>query len=456
VVNVYWGAVKNGALTPEKFKQDLAHELFHCVQYAQLDMYVGRTGVTAWWAEGSADWASGIVYPGVNGEQEWSPYYQQNKSLPDQCDPSWSSTCGGIYAVYATSLFFQDMANQKGNGAVFDLLKHVAVRSRSPQMRAIAETPDMDRVFEKFAQDFIDKKISDPGGGYMAQPVVKITDFLQVDDTKDVTVQGQPLMIYVYKINFAKGKTYALTGLANQDRFRLSYHMADDPWISGEGSAPITIEAGCAAKTMTVAVSSAKDSPDVQDFTLHANVTDAEPICEACQCARPVPACVIGHWVGDEAPQPDYFVQNLMNVQKAGKNKAVFEGGKVIVDNANLALNIQTGGRFNGSTDIAYHGSGKMQGQKITMSGGIKSTSHGTSCITQEGQLCLNHESVSPPVAMKITAMGMTIPFASKGGTYKGVVSMPFTCSPHSLILKPTVKGGAGIPTREMPMKFHR
>jgi len=393
----------------------------------------------------------------VNGEQEWSVYYEQEKSLIDQCDPGTDSACGDRYSVYATSLFFQDMANQKGNAAVFDLLKRVAVRSRSPQERAIADTSDMDHVFEVFAQDYVDKKIIDPDGSPMRQPDVIISDTFEIDQDKDMAVRGTPLVIHAYKLKFAKGKIYELRGLEKSHGYLFSSKVGEYPWIDGEDAEPaMVVDAGCMAKTLTVSLTSPKVSSNILEFTLHATVTDSEPDCSACQCARPVPACVIGHWVGDEAPQLDYFVQNLMNVQKAGKNKAVFEGGKVIVDKANLVLNIQTGGRFNGSTDIAYHGSGKVQGRKITMSGGIKSTSQGTSCITQEGQLCLNHESVSPPVAMKITAMGMTIPFASKGGTYKGAVYMPFTCSPHSLILKPTVKGDAGIPTREMPVKFHR
>ncbi len=455
VVNIYWSAVKSGELTDNQLKQSLAHELFHCVQYAQLDMYAGRTGITAWWSEGSADWASGIVYPRMNGEQEWSPSFEQDKSLIDQCDPGTNSACGERYSVYATSLFFQDMANQKGNGAVFDLLKHIAVRSRTPQMQAIAATPDIDQVFEKFAQDYIDKKISDPGGGYMAQPDVIISDSFDIDEGRDVTVQGTPLVVSAYKLNFAKGKIYQLAGLEPQGRFLLSNRTDDEPWINGGDAAPVTIDASCTAKTVTIAVSSAKDASESQSFTLHATVTDADVVC-ACQCARPVPACVIGNWRSDEAPQLDLFVNNLMNVTKTGKNTAAFENGQVTVDSADLKLNVKRGGAFSHSTAIDYHGSGRMSGQQISMKGGIRGKSQGTACLTQERELCMQYQSVSPPVQMQITAMGMTIPFTSAGGTYSGSITMPYTCSATTLTLKQTLQGEGPVPTQEMQIKYHR
>ncbi len=456
VVNVYWSAVKNGALIPEKLKQDLAHEIFHCVQYAQLDMYVGRTGITAWWSEGSADWASGIVYPRVNGEQGWSPSFEQDKSLIDQCDPGTNSACGERYATYATSLFFQDMANQKGNGAVFELLKNVAVRSRTPQMQAIAATPAMDHIFEKFAQDYIVKKIMDPDGSPMAQPDVIISDSFEIDHDMDMQVRGQSLTVRTYKLNFAKGKIYELSGLERQDDYLFSSKLADDPWVDGENAEPtVVIDASCLAKTLTVSLTSVEASTDSQEFTLRAKVTDPDAKC-VCQCAAPVPACVVGNWRSNTAPQLDLFINNLMNVRKSGQNGAAFENGQAQVDSADLQLNVSQGGGFDHSTAISYHGNGTVNGQAISMSGGIRSSSEGSVCLTQENQLCMQYDSQTLPVPMQITAMGMTIPIAGKAGTYSGTITMPYICTATDLTLKPTLQGEGPVATQEVTITYHK
>lgn len=456
VVNVFWSAVKSGGLTPEKLKQDLAHEIFHCVQYAQLDMYAGRTGITAWWSEGSADWASGIVYPGVNGEQAWSPSFEQDKSLIDQCDPGTNSACGERYATYATALFFQDMANQKGNGAVFELLKRIAVRSRTPQMQAIAETPAMDHIFEKFAQDYIDSKIMDPDGSPMAQPDVIISDSFEIDHDMDMQMRGQSLTVRAYKLNFAKGKIYELRGLERQDDYLFSSKLADDPWADGENAEPtLVVDASCEAKTLTVSLTSVEASSDSQEFTLRAKVTDPDAKC-ACQCAAPVPACVVGNWRSNTAPQLDLFINNLMNVRKSGQNGATFENGQAQVDSADLQLNVGEGGGFDHSTAISYHGKGTVNGQAISMSGGIRSNSEGSVCLTQENQLCMQYDSQTLPVPMQITAMGMTIPIASHGGTYSGSITMPYTCSATALTLKPTLPGEGPVATQELTINYHK
>ena len=455
VINLFWGALNNGHVTPDQAQQSLAHEIFHCVQYSQLNMYVGRTSTTAWWSEGSADWASGIVFPAVDYENELSANYQQHKMLMDQCDPTAGSHCGLNYAVYATSLFFQDMANQKGAGAVFALLGNLSVRYRGRQLSALAATSDMDTIFQKFVQDYVDQKISDPGGGYMAQPDVLISHTFEVDNDQDIRVQGNPFSVYAYQVNFAAGKTYEITGLETEDRFRLSLRLGEGPWQDGETAGPITVNTGCGARRATIAVSSAKDSDASQEAMVRVRVTDPEAQC-ACRCARPVPACTIGHWQSAEAPQLDLFINNLMNATKTGRKSAGFETGEVTVDSADMVLDVATDGKFTHSTAIDYSGRGRMSGQRVSMSGGIHSTSTGNACLTQEGQLCLQYEATSQPVAMKITAMGITVPFASHGNTYRGSITMPFTCSASNLLLKPTMQGQGPIPTQELDVKYHR
>jgi len=120
--------------------QILAHEVFHCVQSAQLGKPYGLASY--WWMEGSAEWASSVVFPDYDREYTFTASYHQHQILFDQCDPTilgnlpadWRQVeplCGGSWGIYATALFFQEMANQKGNRAVFELLQKPAGHDRS-------------------------------------------------------------------------------------------------------------------------------------------------------------------------------------------------------------------------------------------------------------------------------------------------------------------------------------
>jgi hypothetical protein len=348
------------------------------------------------------------------------------------------------------------MANHQGNAAVFDLLKRISpARSAAAQSRIIAETPEIDQVFEKFSQDYIDQKISDPGGGYMAQPDVIISDSFEIDAAQDMALQGRPLTIRAYKASFVRGKTYKITGLENQDRYRLSYRAGERPWISNEVDGPIIIDAACSDREITISVSSAKDSFDSQDFMLHATVTNPEATC-ACQCTSPVPACVVGNWRSDEAAQFDLIVSNLMNVTRTEQNAAGFENGKASVDVADLNLRMSQDGSFSHSTVIDYHGTGTVSGQNVTMQGSIRSASTGTACLTEDEQICMQYQSTNQPTQMQITAMGMNIPVNNPGGVHSGSQTMPFNCTATDLTLRPTLQGEGPVPTQEVPVKYHR
>jgi hypothetical protein len=346
-------------------------------------------------------------------------------------------------------LFFQDMANHQDNAAVFDLLKRISpARSAAAQSRIIAETPKIDLVFERFAQDYIDQKISDPGGGYMAQPDVIIGNSFEIDASQDLFLRGRPLTIRAYKARFARGKTYKITGFENQDRYRLSYRAGERPWISNEDGGPIIIDAACSDREITISVSSAKDSFDNQDFTLRATVTNPQATC-ACQCANPVPECVVGTWRSDETAQFDRIVSNLMNVARTGQNASGFENGRASVDVADLNLRMSQDGSFSHKAVIDYHGTGTMSGQDVTLQGGIRSASTGTACLTEDQQICLQYQTTSQPTRMRVTAMGINIPANSPGGVYSGSQTMPFSCTATDLTLKPALQG-------EGPVKYHR
>jgi len=455
VINVYWRVIASGGYTSDEFHQILAHEIFHCVQMAQLDKPYNPA--TYWWMEGSAEWASGIVYPAVNVEYWSSRGYHQHELLFDQCDPGLTGECGKSIGIYATALFFQDMANQQGNSAVFDLFLRMPA-DQEGQFQAFSEAPGIDQVFKKFSQDYIDGEIKDPGGGFMDQPEVIYSDDFEVSENQDIEIQGTPLMIYAYKIKFTKGKIYELTGLQDQDRFKL-FLKRDGGWTGGDNAAPIKFNAGCSDISAIIALSSAENTRESQSFTLHVKVLketmNAALECP-CDCAAPVPACVVGNWRSDTAPQLDLFINNLMNVSKSGQNGASFENGQARVDRADLQLNVSEGGGFDHSTAISYHGKGTVNGQAISMTGGIKSSSAGSVCLTQENQLCMQYESQTLPVPMQITAMGMTIPIAGRAGTYSGSITMPYICTATELTLKPTLQGEGPVATQEVTITYHK
>lgn len=446
-------------------RQVVAHELFHCVQFAQLGQPYAPA--TYWWMEGSAEWASALVVPEENAEFDSTSHYHQHEILFDQCDPDHFNNCGESTGIYATALFFQDMANQKGAGAVFHLLRSMPnTDDPVPQYRTFSDYPGIDEIFQVFAQHYMDQMIADLGGGYMDQPEPIYSETFTIDDDTDMTIQGTPLVIYAYQFNFAKGKAYEIDGLHNDDRFRFSFHMGDTLWRDGDQPDPVRVDPGCDAMTGVVVITSAEDIPDIRDFDVQVRVVD-EHTCSSCTCASPVPACVTGKWKSSDPLQWRMFLTALRQKTDftiggtgAPGNSARIstpqgDAATVYIDDARLNLDVADDGDFNSSTLINYHGEGEVDGTPMRVDSQINNAAHGHVCLTSENLLCAQYTGATGPTEMTVTAAGYPpMSMVSPGHGYEGQFALPYTCSANSLTF--TVPVPLDPPFDELPLEFHR
>ena len=459
---------KNKDLRRHIVRQKLAHEVFHCVQYAQLEAPYLPSNL--WWQEGSAEWASSIVYPSDNIEYDSTEYYHPHELLYDQCDPGHGGAhCNESWGIYATALFFQDMASQKGNGAVFRLLQSMpripfssgVTQQNDAQQQALAEFSQIDDIFERFVQDYMDKKVRDPGGGYMKQPDPVYGGIFNVDEARDIEVQSTPLMIYAYKVNLVGNKIYEISGLQDRGRFRFSYHFSDGQWHKPDSEGRVQTRSSCESpESLVIAITSAENVKESSNFTIKVNVTsDTGAACQVCACDRPLPACVRGHWAATEAPQLDFFANAIAGLSRQGESGMVFENGEARVDKFSSVLDVGKDAGFKASSEIEFSGEGNMGSETIAMSGGSSGTAQGQACLTRERKLCMQYQGTTLPSVMKISAHGMTIPLPVPPRVINSALTMAYTCNSSALTLvvplEPPPDAPADSP-RDITVRYHR
>lgn len=197
LVNIWsQGVVDYNELGAGIFKQELAHEIFHCVQADNfLAQYTGpSTAATDWWAEGSAEYFSNVVYPSANSEYEYNGEFDAN-----------SSTRPVHKMSYEASVFFQFLGNEIGNDGILGLFRSLPTSgSFEGQQAALASYADMENLFHKFGKDYLDHKIFDTSGP--ARPLnPHYPSTTRVTDNGTFTYHTEPFTIGRQKMLFQPG-----------------------------------------------------------------------------------------------------------------------------------------------------------------------------------------------------------------------------------------------------------
>lgn len=180
--NTYWGGSDPSALESDTcditvfvpglaqeenaFRQTIAHELFHCFQSWEirpqyLQFFTGSGGLraTQWWVEGSAEYFSNAVFPRIN--DEWNRIGLFNARSPDTAIHHMS---------YENWIFFQHLANAVGDDGIIRMLKALPASGGSRQQAdSLAGFSDMQNIFHKFGQDYLDGEIRDASGELVPQ-----------------------------------------------------------------------------------------------------------------------------------------------------------------------------------------------------------------------------------------------------------------------------------------------
>ncbi len=137
----------------------VSHELFHCVQVANLSPAqmlsgsTGRGGGGDWWIEGSADWfATLAVTPRGYIDRRLSDFDTDSPTIP-------------LYGMsYQAFVFFEWFGGASGPSAVLPFLQHMAATSDSNVQMAAMRAALPQAAWLEFAEAYLDRQIRYPHG----------------------------------------------------------------------------------------------------------------------------------------------------------------------------------------------------------------------------------------------------------------------------------------------------
>jgi hypothetical protein len=136
------------------FKQIVARQLAHCLQFATFEEpSEGTYADNRWRQEGLAAYLSNLVYPAADVEHE----LLETLRLVDDDSTlfDWSA---------AAFVWFQFMGERIGVDGLMDLLGTLPVGNRAEQAAALADFPGLGELYHAFALAYTDGAISDSSG----------------------------------------------------------------------------------------------------------------------------------------------------------------------------------------------------------------------------------------------------------------------------------------------------
>ena len=193
----------------------IAHEFFHCVQYGTVGSKTGLVSST-WWVEGTAEWFASATFPGGRASDG-------DVSGFDSVSDSTALTAMGQEAV----VFFFWLDQNFGASMAMALMAAMPNGGgQSAQQDALAAFLSTDD-FQRFAQDYMDRRISQPGGRAIpSRPFPG--DIYPWTDSREHTLQADRFVLARYQLEFACGPW---TIERRDERGTWKVSLDEEPWI---------------------------------------------------------------------------------------------------------------------------------------------------------------------------------------------------------------------------------
>ncbi len=183
-----------------EFAQLVAHEMFHCVQessFPNTNPYEDHS----WWLEGTADYFSNLVYPGVNLEWDNLDYFD-----------SYSTYTSVFDMDYENFVFFQYLGNKYSPEVLIDILMRIsAAGGRAAQEAELAAVQGMADNFNRFVVEYLSKGIRDSGGGMISKSPSSTTGLKTIDDQGEVEFTVQPFTAMRFYVDYKQEKRFLQT-----------------------------------------------------------------------------------------------------------------------------------------------------------------------------------------------------------------------------------------------------
>lgn len=191
----------------------IAHEFFHCMQFNEFLRQMEAEG-SEWWDEGTADWFSTLVYQGI-AELDGSV------ATFDALSPDTPIT--GM--EYDNVVFFWWLSQNFGASAVVDLIRAMPGPGGS-QDDALARVVD-DDMFLQFVQDYLDLKITQPGGRTIPSHP-ELGAEIRIRQDKEITLSAARFVAYRVRLELNCGE-WTTSDNDLQGRYELQ-RLPSDSW----------------------------------------------------------------------------------------------------------------------------------------------------------------------------------------------------------------------------------
>jgi hypothetical protein len=138
----------------------VAHEVFHCLQYASLSAgqmaTVGAGG--DWWIEGSAEYFAALAVP------DSIRFTDRSGAFDSAVDSGFA--LNGL--AHEAVIFFYWLHQARGPSGLVPFMRGMAVSGDAPAQHAAMRTQLPDDEWLRFAQDYVDTNFGHPQGGELA------------------------------------------------------------------------------------------------------------------------------------------------------------------------------------------------------------------------------------------------------------------------------------------------
>lgn len=277
-----WG---EGGAT-EGFPTTLAHELFHCVQYATLspEQMATFTKFGDWWIEGSAEAYAAFAIADSRGTAEHGATF--NAAVSGRIP---------LYKMsYEATIFFYWLIQTREIGGLLPFLAGMSGELGDDAQRAAMREAMTDDEWLDFAEAYADETILHPHGQALDLQGRFPIEYLHIEATGSQRMTFEPFAVIPGLADYACGRWENRLTEAN-----LSSRLPSEPdWARGWRGEMDTRD-GAEHELRFVAMETG-DTP--REVTVRARRMAG---CEPCQGSSEIDQCVVGNWEGDTRPLLD-------------------------------------------------------------------------------------------------------------------------------------------------------
>lgn len=289
------------------FKQLIAHEVFHCVQYWRQE---DNTGASAdWYIEGMAEYFSGVVYPNANNEHQYLGgfnFFTASESILDLQYSSW--------------VFFQYLGDRFGKEFVVNMLDVLPTSGgKTAQAAALAGIGDMSTVFHEFGRAFLDRQLRDENGNPLPLPPYYLPPSRFVLNPGSHQLQATPFQLARYQLTYREAKEYAIELETSASAGRLAARPASSAGTWGD--LPLEIRVSCDDVVYVGLVTNTDAASDYSATAQTEWVDLGDVLCDP---------CLVGTWMQDTA-----VIEENFRMLAAGANVVAVRGQFFLVIDEN-------------------------------------------------------------------------------------------------------------------------